>query len=215
MAAERNGNKSRDRRGGLPKGMGSRARKGHSAPRAPNAHVWGGTVDEKTSCILIGCGESGRNILEKINGSLSRDFRRVLVNSQNMNLEELEGYIRDNDMVFLACGVTAYDEIIAAGVISELCRTNSIPVIGIALMPASGAVMGSYSPDNVSILRRYVPNLIILDHSNIIQTFPGTGEEIALDVTHQLIGKLIDETADLIDTISLFNLEDVWSYRDR
>jgi cell division GTPase FtsZ len=161
---------------------------------------------------LVGCGDSGKGVLEKVRGTVTKDLVTVLVNSQNLNMEKLDAIIKSTEMVFLFCGAGDSGEVIAAGVISQLCRSHNVPVIGIAMMPGTGAYM-SYSKENLVMLREYISNLIVLDHSNIVQIYPSVGEEHAVDLTHQLIGKLINETADLIDTISLFKLEDVWSYR--
>ena len=172
-------------------------------------------MEEKRSrYILVGCGISGKDILERVKEILTKEVVSVVVNSQNLDMAQLELMIKSTDMIFLCCGVSEQDEIIAAGVISELCRRDNVPVIGIALMPTSGAYTDCF-PGNIAALRGYIPNLVVLDHSNIVQKYPGIEEEHAVDITHQLIGKLITETADLIDTISLFKLEDVWSYRGR
>ena len=172
----------------------------------------GDAVDTKTRYILVGCGDSGRGISERLKGVLTRDLSTVIVNSQSLDLAELEAVIKSNDVVFLLCGVASTDEVIAAGVIRELCRMNHVPIIGIALMPAAGGY-SDFTSRNVSMLREQVPNLIVLDHSRIASSHPEVGEDGAIDLTHHAIGKLITETADLIDTISIFKLEDVWSYR--
>jgi cell division GTPase FtsZ len=170
-------------------------------------------VETRTPYILVGCGDSGKGILDRVRDVVARDLVSVFVNSQSLNMEELDSLIRNTDMVFLLCGLQDPGEVIAAGVISELCKSHRVPVIGVALMPAAGAFM-VHSKENLATLRGYIGNLIVLDHSSIVQSHPEVAPDYALDLTHQLIGKLINETTDLIDTISLFNLEDVWSYRD-
>lgn len=171
----------------------------------------------KTPYILVGCGDSGKQILERVRERVSKDLVSVYINSQNLDMDMLDAVIGSTDLVFLFCGAWDRGEIIAAKVICELCRRHGVPTIGITLKSSVGTSVGTYTSapkENINTLRDTISNLIVLDHFNIVQQNPDIGEDYALNLTHELIGKLVSETTEMVDTISMFRLEDVWSYRD-
>ena len=126
------------------------------------------------------------------------------------NLEELEGYLDGNNMVFIAAGMGGGTGTGAAPVIAKLARERDILTVGVITKPFhfEGKYRMETAEQGIEELKKYVDTLIIIPNQNLFRIAnEQTTFESAFKMADDVLHAGVRGVTDLITMPGLVNLD--------
>lgn len=126
------------------------------------------------------------------------------------NLEEIEGYLDGNNMVFIAAGMGGGTGTGAAPVIAKLARERDILTVGVITKPFhfEGKYRMETAEQGIEELKKYVDTLIIIPNQNLFRIAnEQTTFESAFKMADDVLHAGVRGVTDLITMPGLVNLD--------
>lgn len=126
------------------------------------------------------------------------------------NLEEIEGYLEGNNMVFIAAGMGGGTGTGAAPVIAQLARERDILTVGVITKPFhfEGKYRMETAEQGIEELKKYVDTLIIIPNQNLFRIAnEQTTFESAFKMADDVLHAGVRGVTDLITMPGLVNLD--------